>query len=56
MKINMFAVDEIVVFILVMEDFNDASFKCHPPSQCLSFPPYLLSKTQDEVTLLNINS
>lgn len=56
MKINVFAVDELVVLILVAEDFTTASFKCHPPSQCLSFPPYLLSKAQDEVTLLNVNS
>lgn len=56
MKMNVFVVDKTVVFIFVMENFNTASFKCHPPSQYFSFPAYLLSKTQDEVTLLNTNS
>lgn len=56
MKMNVFAVDKAVVLILVMDNFNAASFKHNLPSQYLSFPAYLLSKTQDEVTLLNTNS
>lgn len=62
MTVNVFAVDKKkkrkkkVIFILVMENSNTASFKCHPPSQYLAFPPYLYSETQDEVTLLSTNS